>query len=366
MEFREFRRRDKRLCGLRDKFAPSGFVDGLLRERLIWKPVMRSPTTFICAVALAALAACTQSVELGEQPIERVAFGSCLHQDRPAPVWKAVVEADPDAWVWLGDNIYGDTDDGEFLAAAYAKVKANPGYTQLRESAAVFGTWDDHDFGKNNAGKEWHGKSVAQKAFLDFLDEGLDSERREQVGVYASYEFGAGERKVKLMLLDVRSHRDDPSVAGGDIFGEAQRAWIESELAGNEAALTLIASGTQVIPEEHRFEKWAQFPEARQWFFDQLVKHETGAVLFLSGDRHSSEFSKLEVEGRELPLYEVTSSSLTHARRKKGEEPNRHRVGEMIYENNFGLLEIDWERREATVSIRDEAGAVLQELVIGL
>lgn len=327
---------------------------------------MRSPVSLISSVVLGVLAACSHSVDLQRAPLQRMAFGSCLHQDKPAPIWEAIVAADPQAWVWLGDNIYGDSAEAAVLEAAYAKVKAHPTYAKLRESAEVFGTWDDHDFGKNNGGKEWHGKATAQKALLDFLDEPEDSPRRAREGVYGAYSFGAGEERVKLLLLDVRTHRDDPAEAGGDLFGEAQRAWIERELAGNDAALTIVASGTQVIPEDHRYEKWSQFPEAREWFFQQLVESGTGAVLFVSGDRHISEFSQLQVSGRQAPLYELTTSSLTHSWTSFQGEENRHRVGEVFPENNFGLLEIDWEAREALVTIRDEAGAVQRELKIRL
>ena len=318
------------------------------------------------AVALALWAAGPQSLHLEGRPVSRIAFGSCLHQDKPAPVWDAVLAARPDAWVWLGDNICGDTDDGRALAEAYGKVKGHPRYTELREAARVFGTWDDHDYGKNNAGKEWHGKEAAQKALLDFLDEPEDSVRRERAGVYASYDLGEGDRSVKLILIDVRTHRDDPKQKGGDIFGAEQREWIERELAGNEAALTVVASGTQVIPQDHPYEKWAQFPEARQWFFEQIAQSGTGAVLLVSGDRHIAELSKLQVPGREQPLYELTTSSLTHSWIRFPGEENRHRVGEVFVENNFGLLEIDWQAREATVSVRDEAGVVQRELSIEL
>ncbi|EDY82082.1 hypothetical protein VDG1235_1702 [Verrucomicrobiia bacterium DG1235] len=352
-----------------------GFETSLRRESLrmddcrkgLWKlAVMRSPTTLFGAVALAVCVACTQGVDLGEKPISRIAFGSCLHQNRLAPIWEGVAATEPEVWIWLGDNVYADTDEAEVFAEVYGKVKSEPGYVKLRESARVLGTWDDHDFGKNNGGKEWTGKAVAQSALLDFLDEPANSPRRKQDGVYASYLLGSGEELVKLLLLDVRSHRDDPNDPEGDIFGVAQREWIERELSENEAALTVVASGTQVIPEEHRFEKWAQFPKAREWFFEQLVKYDTGAVLFLSGDRHISEFSKLEIEGREEPLYELTASSLTHAWKDFPGEPNRHRVGEVFSENNFGLLEINWEKREAKVSVRDERGETRRELVIGL
>ncbi|MDQ8184801.1 alkaline phosphatase D family protein [Pelagicoccus sp. SDUM812002] len=327
---------------------------------------MRYNASIVTAAVLAVCVAFGQSGGFAEEIVERIAFGSCLHQDQPAPIWDAIVASDPDAWVWLGDNIYGDTDDGEVLAAAYAKVKAHPKYEKLRESASVYGTWDDHDFGKNNGGREWHGKAVAQKALLDFLDEPSESRRRKQEGVYASYDFGVGEKSVKLLLIDVRSHRDNPKQEDGDIFGAAQRSWIERELSANEAALTIVTSGTQVIPEDHKYEKWAQFPSARTWFFERLVKYETGPVLFLSGDRHISEFSKLDLPGRETPLYELTSSSLTHSWTSFSGEPNRHRVGEVFHQNSFGMLEIDWANRMAKVSIRDEVGEVQQKLEIEL
>lgn len=322
--------------------------------------------SFVGFMLLAVLTACSQKGDLHENEISRIAFGSCLHQDKPAPIWKAVLAAEPEAWVWLGDTIYGDSADAEVLSSAYEKVKRNVDYTKLRETAQVFGTWDDHDFGKNNAGKEWHGKVVAQAAMLEFLDEPAGSERQGREGVYASYQFGSGDRLVKLILVDVRSHRDDPEREGGDLWGTAQRAWLEKELSENDAALTIIGSGTQVIPEDHRYEKWAQFPQSRQWFFEQLVKHETGAVLFLSGDRHISEFSKLALAGREQPLYELTSSSLTHSWSNFPGEVNRHRVGEVFHENSFGLLEIDWEKRVAIVTVRDEAGVEQRKLSIAL
>lgn len=41
----------------------------------------------------------------------------------------------------------------------------------------VIGTWDDHDYGLNDAGKEFSGKDATQRLLLDFLDEPEDSAR---------------------------------------------------------------------------------------------------------------------------------------------------------------------------------------------
>ena len=80
----------------------------------------------------------------------------------------------------------------------YAKAKANPGYSRLLRNARVVGTWDDHDYGLNDAGKEFDRKAINQRLMLDFLDEPLDSPRRKQAGVYASYTFGPSNKRVKV------------------------------------------------------------------------------------------------------------------------------------------------------------------------
>ena len=51
------------------------------------------------------------SITASAQLIDRIAFGSCVHQDKPQPIWSEVLVADPDLFVFLGDNIYGDSDD---------------------------------------------------------------------------------------------------------------------------------------------------------------------------------------------------------------------------------------------------------------
>lgn len=74
----------------------------------------------------------------------------------------------------------------------------------------------------------------------------------------------------------------------------------------------------------------------------------------------------LEIPGRTEPVDELTSSSLTHSWANFPGEPNRHRVGEAFSDNSFGLLEIDWQKREATVSVCEVAGVARRELVLKL
>src|SRR5436190_18218787 len=80
-------------------------------------------------------------------PLRRIAFGSCAHQDRPQPIWDAVVAARPDLFLFIGDTVYADTTDMDAMRATYARLAALPGYQKLLRTCPVLATWDDHDYG---------------------------------------------------------------------------------------------------------------------------------------------------------------------------------------------------------------------------
>ncbi len=297
-----------------------------------------------------------------EAPVERVAFGSCLRENRPAPVWEQVNAYRPDTFVWLGDNIYGDTDDMQTMADKYAKLGAMPGYGRLRDSARILYIWDDHDYGKNDAGREWLLKDAAKKVMLDFFGEPADSPRRQRDGNYDSVTLGPDGRRVQFVLLDTRSFRSplerdpdaDRKTYVGDtspeatILGEAQWAWLE-EVLTEPAEVRVICTSIQLLADGHRFEKWANFPRERERLLD-LLKDVPDAIV-LSGDRHSGEMSLYAyADSRVLP--EITASALNQNRGAQ-DEPNRYRAGPLVTDANFGTLTIDWNEHLAIVELRD-------------
>ncbi|TWT62764.1 alkaline phosphatase D family protein [Rubinisphaera italica] len=297
--------------------------------------------------------------------LDRITCGSCSKQDLPQPIWDAIVSADPDLFIYMGDNIYGDSEDLNVLAEKWGKQKSQPGYSALRKQCSVIGTWDDHDYGKNDAGIEYPQKAGSQQLFLDFLDEPEDSIRRTREGVYASYLYGPVGQQVHIILLDTRYFRtplkkimdqsptaeghsgpygptDDPNA---DMLGEAQWKWLEEQLQV-PAQLRLIVSSIQVLPLEQRYEKWENLPTERARLLKLIEKTNSEGVVFLSGDRHAAEFCKLDREGN-YPLMEMTSSSL-NAPRKYQNELNSLRYGLLYNEVNFGKILIDWEVESPT------------------
>jgi alkaline phosphatase D len=284
-----------------------------------------------------------------------VAFGSCNRLDLPQPLWSPLRAAQPDVFAWLGDIVYAPAGEVDALPALYARQAAEPGYAALRRATHVVGVWDDNDYGQNNGGRHLIGRERSQQALLDFLGVPTDDPRRKRAGVYTSHTVSRGGMTVKLILLDCRYHRDDPGPSS-DVLGEEQWAWLEAELSGSRASVHLIGSGVQVLPDQHPYEKWSEFPRARERLFELLARSGAPGVVLLSGDRHIAELSCLDLPGQRRPLLELTSSGLTHAFTNVGDEPNRLRRSPLYAAVNFGLVRVDPARELITLEVRGAGG----------
>ncbi|MBW2258184.1 MAG: alkaline phosphatase family protein [Deltaproteobacteria bacterium] len=303
----------------------------------------------------------------------RVAFGSCADEDKPQPIWEAVVAAEPDLFVFLGDNVYADTIDMDQMRAAYAKLAAKPGFQKLRTTTPLLATWDDHDYGANDAGAEYPMKEASKQIFLDFFDEPADSERRSRPGVYTAATWEAEGHRLQVILLDCRTFRTGlASVADrearkaqkmgiytpireGTMLGEDQWRWLEQQLR-EPADVRLIGTSTQLLGAFNGYEAWANLPHERERMLRLLEETGAGAhTLLLSGDTHWAELSRVG-DGDQV-LFELTSSGLTETWPTFG--PNAHRVGEPYTEANFGMVTIDWEAEPlVTLEVRDVEGRV--------
>ncbi|MBX2891627.1 MAG: alkaline phosphatase family protein [Saprospiraceae bacterium] len=309
------------------------------------------------------------------QGLATIAFGSCNKIHMPQ-LWTEINANNPNLWIWLGDIIYADTTDTKALAAHYKRLKTNPDYKKLRSKAQVIGIYDDHDYGLNDGGKDHPTKKGAKKCLMDFLDVPMNSPVRKREGAYTSYTFGKGEQRIKIIMLDTRYFRDalepDPEKKRryvpnleGTILGEEQWKWLENELRTTKANLTFLCSSVQVLSDEHPHEKWGNFPNERKRLLNLIAQTKPKNLMILSGDRHMAEISKMEIQGLPYPLYDFTSSGLTHIRSGTS-EANRYRVGDMILKRNFGILKIYWvnDKPVVTMQIRGPQNELFQEMVV--
>lgn len=305
--------------------------------------------------------------------LNRIAFGSCAHQGRPQPVWQHVIENSPDLWIWAGDNIYADTEDAALYLEKFSLLDAQPGYQKLRQSTShILATWDDHDYGVNDGGREFPMKAEFQKLFLDFFEVPPEDPRRSREGIYGSRLYGSQGQRLQVILLDTRYHRSPlarseiPHPDFGNylpylpidssdstMLGEAQWHWLEETLK-QPADLRLIVSSIQFIAEQHPFEKWANLPRERQRMLELIRRTRANGVVFLSGDRHHAELSRLHLPGL-YPIYDLTSSGINQSHRRKDStrppEANSHRLGDIHHGHHFGMLNIDWQSPSPSLSL---------------
>tara|TARA_R110002012_G_scaffold1562_3_gene7750 strand:- start:1085 stop:2146 length:1062 start_codon:yes stop_codon:yes gene_type:complete len=302
----------------------------------------------------------------------KILFGSCGHQDKKIPIFNAINKEKGDLFIFLGDNIYGDTNDMDVLADKYQRLGAKPGFKTLKAQTPIIAMWDDHDYGQNDAGKEYPHKEQSRQIMLNFWDEPVNSVRRTRPdGIYTSYMYGENEQTIQVIMPDLRWNRDalnhvseleyytkrklnnqgpySPSeVKGASMLGEAQWQWLEQELK-KPAAIKLIASSLQLLPDFTGWESWANFPEDRNRLFALIKKHKVNGVVIISGDTHWGEISKYQ-QNLDYPLIEMTSSGLTE--KWKDVSPNKHRVGNFTHNVNYGDLSIDWQQTDPTISLK--------------
>ena len=265
-----------------------------------------------------------------------IAFGSCANQTQPQPIWDAVLAERPDVFLFLGDNVYADTENMDTMRVAYEQLGAQPGFQRLRAETPVLATWDDHDFGVNDGGADY-----PQREFLRFFGIPDDDPRWSRPGVYSAHRFENAGRTVQIILLDTRYFRSPltrapagkrgPYVPNTDraatLLGDAQWQWLEERLQ-EPADLRVIASSIQVVPEDHGWEKWANLP------------HE-----------HDAADDPANRPG--YPIYDVTASALNRPSGAETVEVNRHRVHETNYRPvNFGTIRIDWSAADPLVEMR--------------
>ena len=291
-----------------------------------------------------------------------IAFGGCLRQWDAVPILDTISTLKPDAFIFTGDNVYTDTGLYRFksepgrIAKAYRQLAGIAEYQRLKDSTRLFATWDDHDYGRNNAGAEYRWKDESKRQFMSFFDIANDAPMKNRPGIYAVHYLGDGGSRIQLLLLDTRSFRAplqqaEPNdqcprsrlVATHDdtttILGEDQWLWLAAQLE-QPAALRLIVSSIQVIPDGHCYEKWGNFPHERERLIRLIREADARQTIIISGDRHLGEISTLPGTEDASPLYEITASGLNSAGAGEG-EINPYRLGDdNVRVDHFGTVRL--------------------------
>ena len=288
-------------------------------------------------------------------------LGSCLDQDYPQPIWNSIEKEELDYFIFLGDNVYGDSPFGNLKKMKRAYDKQKKVLPSFLNDLEVYAIWDDHDYGLNDGGSDYKNKIDAEKLFLDFWEISQNDPRHKREGIYFSTEKIFFDKKFKLIFLDTRFFRSKLLGEKGGyisntndnatILGKNQWLWLENEL-NTEFDFLIIFSSIQIIPMDHPYEKWSNFPKDRSKLLGMLDKHRGKTILF-SGDRHRSGIYKKD------GIFEITASSLN----KPGSlfnETDKFLIGETYPEANYALFEVY--ENQIEVQIKNSNGEILNSI----
>ncbi|RJP73865.1 MAG: alkaline phosphatase family protein [Ignavibacteriales bacterium] len=290
--------------------------------------------------------------------------GSCAYvnesqYDRPGKpyggnyeIYNSIFERHPDFMVWLGDNYYLREPDWNSWTGIIKRIthtRSLPEMQPLLSSVHNYAIWDDHDFGPNNSDRSFIHKDLTLKAFKLFWP-ALSYGVNDKPGIASKFEWGDAE----FFMMDDRYYRspDDSKTGKRELLGKDQLKWLIEALVSSNATFKFIAIGGQVLSTEEASETYLTYKEEREELLTAIKNEGLTGVIFLTGDRHFSEITKLEREGT-YPLYDFTLSTMSAGPSKPDPAKNTLRVpGTLVTERNFGLFKITGPKNDRVLNCK--------------
>jgi len=234
----------------------------------------------------------TDTPQEDENATTTLAFGSCADMNETTGrTWDAILAAQPDAMVLLGDTPYIDSTDPDRQRRRYEQFAATPGFTAAREAMTIYGIWDDHDFGRNDTDGNLEGKENSRAAFIEHYEPlGNETFGNGEAGVYTSFVVG----NIEVFLLDTRYFAaTEPSLFDDDkptLLGEDQWHWLVNGLEESTADFKVLACGMiwngSVRP--GKTDHWAAYPHEYDALLRFINAERIDGVVLIGGDIHRS------------------------------------------------------------------------------
>lgn len=318
--------------------------------------------------------------------ISTVALGSCfVPQFEAHQVFDAIAATKPDIFLFLGDNVYQSDETHEmdvpYLKAAYGLLGQSKPFAHLRKTTTVLPTWDDHDFGMNDAGSSYKPKYNSEALFEHVWAMDKNTAVTKRPGIYYAKTVGPKGKRLQIIMLDTRFFRSDLTRAKkgnpqkkkflpnhektSTMLGKDQWQWFENQLT-QPADLRIIVSSVQVLSGAGWSEGWYLFPHEQARFTKLIHQHDN--ILLVSGDRHYANFYQHQAQTGKSVI-EFTSSSLNlpisgDFKEKVLNMKEPYQQDKPIMPANFGLLQIDWSSKNLSMEILDDNGKILRAKVV--
>ena len=70
----------------------------------------------------------------------KIAFGSCGKQYEKLDIFDTIISHNPNLFIFLGDNIYGDTENMDTLKNKYQQFNRNKSFQNLKNNVPIIAT----------------------------------------------------------------------------------------------------------------------------------------------------------------------------------------------------------------------------------
>ena len=220
-------------------------------------------------------------------------FISCVKKKDTAPVWEEINKLNPDILCLSGDTPYIDTTDLAKVRQKHRAFLNEEPLAKIGTHTSVVGTWDDHDFGKNNGNGANLGDGVkaTRQGFVEYRAHANFGQG--DGGVYHKSDLGA----VEIFHLDPRTFSQlapspvDPTQT--TCFGKTQWEWIRKSLKESQAPFKVLSMGAiwqdKKNPEtDDMFTYWYE----RDSLLDFIKREKIEGVILHGGDIHVSRYLK--------------------------------------------------------------------------
>ena len=318
-----------------------------------------------------------------DPPTVTFALGSCFYANEPAydrpgrpyggtdSIFLAIDSLRPEFMLWLGDNVYlrpGDFDARSGVLHRYSHARATPELQPLLRHAHHYAIWDDHDYGPNDSDRSYVHKDWTREAFALFWANPPTAHPGLAPGIGTSFRYG----DIEFFLLDDRTFRAPNACRTCDpkpLLGPGQVDWLIEALVGSSASWKFVAVGNQFLNDAPVWENFsANHAAERDTILARIAGEGLGGVVFLTGDRHHTELSRLRLDS--LEVYDFTVSPLTSGATgaRALDEGNTLRVAGTHYGGrNFATVTVAGPRlaRRLTLRVYDEGGALVWERELG-
>ena len=297
-----------------------------------------------------------------EEQVLNIGFGSCNEPNQTQHLLPTLDKAldSLDHFIWLGDNIYLNNEQWnsyDSTMARYNTVFGQPIFRDLLSKSHHLAIWDDHDAGPNDCDlSTFSGYSTTMRAFKDFWEP--DYPQPNSNSYYGQTSTAGG--LVDIYLLDNRSFRTHKDSTNATVFGVEQLNWFHNTLSNSTAKVHVICMGGQLLNTAKVFENMSNYPKERDLLLQWLSKS-PGVPIVLTGDRHSGEINKMQIDGKSI--IEVCASPLTANAHPHHDENNSTRIHDKTTDTqHFGVLQlklINTTEVQLKAGLYDSIGTVL-------